>query len=76
MKQYTVSELREHLATALDRAERGESVMITRRGRRFRLVADAADRAKGGPSAFFKVTDRELLDRGWTWDPSARRCPG
>ncbi len=68
MKQYSVSELRENLAGALDRAERGEPVVISRRGRRFRLVADTADRSKARPSAFFKVTDPELLDSGWTWE--------
>ena len=35
MKQYTVSELRQHLASALDRAECGEPVGIARRGSLF-----------------------------------------
>jgi hypothetical protein len=32
MKQYTASEFREQLSGALDRAERGEAVIIARRG--------------------------------------------
>lgn len=68
MKHYTVSELRENLAGALDRAERGEPVVIARRGRRFRLVADTTERTKGRSFAFFKVTDPGLLEGDWTWE--------
>lgn len=68
MKAYTVSELRENLAAALDRAERGEPVVIARRGRRFRIVADMPGRKKTRHSAFFKVKDQTLLDRGWAWE--------
>jgi antitoxin (DNA-binding transcriptional repressor) of toxin-antitoxin stability system len=68
MKQYTVSELREHLAGALDSAARGESVVVARRGRRFRIVADTPRRAKSPAKAFFRVTDPRLLETGWTWE--------
>ncbi|MBI1815441.1 MAG: type II toxin-antitoxin system prevent-host-death family antitoxin [Deltaproteobacteria bacterium] len=71
MKQYTVSTLRESLAGALDRAERGEPVIIARRGRRFRLVADAPNRPSARAKAFFQVTDPRLLEIGWTWEWTA-----
>jgi antitoxin (DNA-binding transcriptional repressor) of toxin-antitoxin stability system len=71
MKQYTVSELREHLAGALDRAERGESVLIARRGQRFRIVADTPSSPKARAKAFFQVTDPRLLETGWTWEWAA-----
>ena len=71
MKQYSVSELRDHLAGALDRAERGESVVIARRGQRFRLVADTRSRSRARAKAFFKVTDPHLLETGWTWEWTA-----
>jgi prevent-host-death family protein len=71
MKVYTVSELREQLASALDRAERGESVVIARRGRRFRVVADTPSRVRTPAKAFFRVTDPELLETGWTWEWTA-----
>jgi antitoxin (DNA-binding transcriptional repressor) of toxin-antitoxin stability system len=67
MKQYTVSELREHLAGALDRAERGEPVVVARRGRRFRIVTDTPASARVRAKAFFQVTDPRLLETGWTW---------
>ena len=68
MKTYTMSGLREQLAGAFDRAERGEPVVIARRGRRFRLVAEAPSNAKTRTPAFFKVTDPRLLETGWTWE--------
>ena len=67
MKPYTVSELREHLAGALDRAEHGELVVIARRGRRFRIVADVPRSRRARAKAFFQVTDPQLLETGWTW---------
>lgn len=75
MKQYTVSELREHLAGAFDRAERGEPVVIARRGRRFRLVTDTPTDARGRAKAFFQVTDPRLLEIGWTWEWTAPGRP-
>jgi antitoxin (DNA-binding transcriptional repressor) of toxin-antitoxin stability system len=68
MKPYTVSELREHLADALDRAEHGEPVAVARRGRRFRIVADTPTSSPGHAKAFFRVTDLRLLEAGWTWE--------
>jgi prevent-host-death family protein len=73
MKQYTVSELRQQLAGALDRAERGEPVVIARRGRRFRIVTDTPSRGRVRAKAFFQVTDARLLETGWTWE---RTAPG
>jgi prevent-host-death family protein len=67
MKQYSVSELREQLASVLDRAERGEPVIIARRGRRFRIVTEAPSRGRTRAKAFFQVTDPRLLETGWTW---------
>ena len=75
MKHYTVFELREYLAGALDRAERGEPVTIARRGRRFRIVTDTPTSARRRAKAFFQVTDPRLLETGWTWKWTAiRRC--
>ena len=75
MKAYTVTELREQLASALDRAERGESVVVARRGRRFRIVTDTPTRARGRTKAFFLVTDPHLLENGWTWEWTAPGRP-
>ncbi len=71
MKQYSVSDLREHLAGAFDRAERGEPVIIARRGRRFRIVADAPSGPRARTKAFFQVTDPRLLETGWSWEWTA-----
>lgn len=75
MKTYSVSELREQLAAALDRAERGEAVVVARRGRRFRIVAEATSRKPGRDATFFELTDPSTLDRGWSWEWTAPGAP-
>lgn len=63
----TVAALRADLGAALDRAERGETVEVERRGRLF-LLSAAPQRARRVNKPWFEVFDAELLDRGWTWD--------
>lgn len=41
MSDLAVSEAREHLAEAIDRARSGEPVYVTRRGRRVAVIVDA-----------------------------------
>ena len=41
MSDLGVSEAREHLAEAIDRARSGEPVYVTRRGRRVAVIVDA-----------------------------------
>jgi antitoxin (DNA-binding transcriptional repressor) of toxin-antitoxin stability system len=66
-KRYTASQLRQHLAGALDEVERGEPVVVERRGRRFRIIPDVPSPAPRTVAPFFQLTDRTLLDEGWTW---------
>jgi antitoxin (DNA-binding transcriptional repressor) of toxin-antitoxin stability system len=75
MKPFTVSEFREHLAGVLDRVERGEAVVVSRRGRRFRIVAEPPRPSRAPVKAFFRVTDPQLLDTGWTWQWTAPGQP-
>ena len=44
MKRYTSSQVRERLSDVLDAAERGEEVVIERRGARFFLRVEGSDR--------------------------------
>lgn len=67
MKRYSASELRQHLARAFDEIERGEPVIVERRGRRFRIVAEPATKRRARIKPFFKLRDVRMLDRGWTW---------
>ena len=75
MKRYGVAEFRKKLARVLDDVERGEPVVVERGGRRFRLVAEKTPRRAVPPRAFFKLTDRSLLERGWRWEWSGPGSP-
>lgn len=72
VKRYTSSQVRERLSDALDAAERGEDVVIERRGARFILRADRSGRAVSRR----KTSMIEDLDPAvaagqwsWTWKP-------
>jgi prevent-host-death family protein len=67
MKRYTASQLRQNLSRALNEVEHGEPVVVERRGRRFRIVADRDPPPKRAVKPFFRVTDPALLESGWTW---------
>ena len=75
MKRYGVAEFRRNLARALDEVERGEPVVIERAGRRFRLVPESTPRRSARPQPFFKLTDRSLLEGGWSWEWSGPGAP-
>ena len=68
MKRYTVAEVRERLAEALDRADRGEPVVIERRGVRYELksVRRAGTRAKRRPPQI-EVLDAAVAAGEWQW---------
>jgi len=74
MKGYKVGELRKHLSEALDGVERGETVIVERRGKRFRIVAEPAAAWQPQPT---KVTilDPSLLDEGWSWQWTGADTP-
>jgi antitoxin (DNA-binding transcriptional repressor) of toxin-antitoxin stability system len=67
MKRYSASELRQNLARAFDEVERGEPVVVERRGRRFRIVAEPVAKPRARIKPFFKLSDASLLAGGWTW---------
>ena len=75
MKRYTSSQLRSRLSEILDAVERGEPVIVERRGTRFRLIADR-DRdagAKAKPNRpLFEIIDPAVAAGQWTWDWSPR----
>jgi hypothetical protein len=66
VKRYSVNQVRMRLAEALDSAERGEAVVIERRGVRFKLESTKpAPRAKRAPS--LKILDPAIESGDWTW---------
>lgn len=68
MKRYSVTDLRAHLAVALDEAEKGETVVVERRGRRFRLVPEAARAAWPAVPARIEILDPAIVDGEWGWE--------
>lgn len=68
MKRYTVSQVRERLAEALDQADRGESVVIERKGVRYSLRVDRPPRKPKKHKPMFKVLDPAVAAGQWTWD--------
>jgi antitoxin (DNA-binding transcriptional repressor) of toxin-antitoxin stability system len=69
MKKYTVGLVRERLSEALDAAQRGEPVIIQRRGVEYRLSAEPAKRTKRkATKPKIVIVDREVAEGQWTWD--------
>jgi antitoxin (DNA-binding transcriptional repressor) of toxin-antitoxin stability system len=73
-KQYTVTHVRERLSDALDAADRGESIVIVRRGTRYvlALAPDMPRRAARRTSQHIEVLDDAVAAGQWTWDLTAR----
>jgi antitoxin (DNA-binding transcriptional repressor) of toxin-antitoxin stability system len=67
MKRYTAAELRKNLAQALDEVERGKPVMIERRRRRFRIIAEPTEKRAVRVEPIFRLSDPNLLETGWRW---------
>ena len=68
MKRYTVSQVRERLAEALDEAERGRPVVIERKGVRYSLkVERPAPRSRRRKSRIIFM-DPAVEAGQWTWD--------
>ena len=71
MKRYTVALVRERLAEALDEAERGEPVVIERKGVRYRLSLDTTKPRRTRRASRIEVVDPAVTEGKWTWDWTA-----
>jgi len=72
MKRYTVSQVRERLAEALDQADRGVPVVIERKGVRYSLKLDrpgAARRRRRKSMITYLDPAIEAGEWGWEWGP-------
>lgn len=78
MKRYTVAQVRQRLAEAFDSAERGEAVVIERRGVRFRLEADRPRRRASSRQVLIEFLDPAVEEGrwSWTWRSGALRFSG
>jgi antitoxin (DNA-binding transcriptional repressor) of toxin-antitoxin stability system len=66
MKRYTAGQARAQLAHVLNAAERGEAVVIERRGVRFIVQADRPRRRVVGRSVI-EFADPAVIEGEWTW---------
>jgi antitoxin (DNA-binding transcriptional repressor) of toxin-antitoxin stability system len=69
VKRYTVAQVRERLAAALDEAEQGVPVFIERKGVRYRLSLDTpktAGRSRG--RSRIETLDPAIEQGAWTWN--------
>ena len=72
MKRCSSSELRSRLAEMLDTAERGEPVVIERRGTRFVLCAEPVrPRTRRSRRPLIEILDPAVADGQWTWSWSS-----
>ena len=70
MKRYTSSQVRERFADILDAAERGEEVVIERRGVRYVLRAESAraGRPRRRRRSLIAYMDPAVAAGQWTWE--------
>jgi antitoxin (DNA-binding transcriptional repressor) of toxin-antitoxin stability system len=66
VKRYTVAQVRQRLAEALDLAEGGEPVVIERRGVQFRLTA-VRSRRRTSRRSLIEILDPAVMEGRWTW---------
>jgi antitoxin (DNA-binding transcriptional repressor) of toxin-antitoxin stability system len=66
MKYLKVAEARARFGEILDDADKGATVIIERRGVRYRIIAEPARSAPAAP-ALFEFVDRDVASGQWTW---------
>jgi hypothetical protein len=68
MKRYTTANAKQKLSILLDAAERGESVIIERRGVRFRVQKDRqASRKRTPGNPVIEIVDPAVAKGQWQW---------
>ena len=68
MKQYTAATAKERFSLLLDAAERGEPVIIERRGVRFRVQTDRQLSGKKTPrTPIIEIVDPAVAKGDWRW---------
>jgi len=70
VKRYTAAKARQQFSLLLDAAERGEPVIVERRGVRFRIRAERQAALKGTPrrAPVIEFVDPAVAAGRWSWD--------
>ena len=72
MKRYTVAVVRERLSQALDEAERGEPVIIERKGVRYRLSLERQPTRRVKRRPKIEILDTAVEEGRWSWAMTGR----
>jgi antitoxin (DNA-binding transcriptional repressor) of toxin-antitoxin stability system len=72
MKRYTVAQVRERLASALDEVERGVPVVIERRGVRYVISVESRKTRPARRRSVIETVDPAIAAGQWTWTWTAR----
>ena len=72
VKRYTVAQVRERLASALDEVERGVPVVIERRGVRYVISLQARKARAARRPSVIETLDPAIAAGEWTWTWTAR----
>jgi prevent-host-death family protein len=67
MRRTTAAQARQHFSELLDAAERGEQVVIERRGVRF-VLAPQRRRPRQKKVALLEILDPAIESGQWTWE--------
>jgi hypothetical protein len=68
MKRYTVAQVRERLAAALDEAEQGIPVVIERRGVQYSLSVQSRKTRPARRRSVIETLDPVVASGQWTWN--------
>ena len=68
VKRYTAARARQAFSHLLDAAEKGEAVVIERRGVRFRVGVEAARGRESRGRVRIAILDPAVEDGHWTWE--------
>lgn len=71
MKPMKVAEARARFGEVLDEAEKGATVVIERRGVRYRVVAEQAPVLRQSAVDVFDFVDADVLNGQWIWEAAA-----
>jgi antitoxin (DNA-binding transcriptional repressor) of toxin-antitoxin stability system len=72
MKRYTVAQVRERLASALDEVERGVPVVIERRGVQYVISVQSRKARSGRRRSIIETLDPAISAGQWTWTWTSR----
>jgi hypothetical protein len=73
MKRYTVAQVRERLAAALDEAEQGIPVVIERRGVQYSLSVQSRKTRPARRRSVIETLDPVVASGQWTWNWTAEK---